>query len=304
MEHEIFVPFSATAVRNVLAEPERVARCVPGLQLESGGSAAAPHVKLRVRIGGSTVTYRGTGEWAVHGEGFAVEGEGTEARGDGAVRMTLVIVPRPVEDGSGTTLFYQGSVDGDGRIAGFTPRQRTAAARRLLDRFTAALLTELAEAETDANAGLGFELGEVPAPPAAGIGEPDDNERAIPGIPAPEGGAAEDLPAEAESAALFDAEIPPPALDPEAEAEAVEAVEAALGVEAAELGPEAGAARRTMIGRSTEEVDHAPPRGRYAPEPAPGSGLSATEVLRWTVPVAAFVLASVVLVTRALRRRR
>ena len=36
--------------------------------------------------------------------------------------------------------------------------------------------------------------------------------------------------------------------------------------------PEADLARRTMIGRSAEEVDHAPPRGRYAPDAAaPGA---------------------------------
>jgi hypothetical protein len=66
---------------------------------------------------------------------------------------------------------------------------------------------------------------------------------------------------------------------------------------------EAAHARRTMIGRSAEEVDHAPPRGRYAPVPLPEAA-SAVGSLRWVAPAAALALASAVVVTRALRRRR
>nr|WP_261993069.1 hypothetical protein [Streptomyces sp. adm13(2018)] len=58
-----------------------------------------------------------------------------------------------------------------------------------------------------------------------------------------------------------------------------------------------------MIGRSAEEVDHAPPRGRYAPVPAPQAS-SAGATLRWVAPAAALALASAVVVGRALRRRR
>ncbi|MFJ7630682.1 SRPBCC domain-containing protein [Streptomyces sp. NPDC097595] len=93
---------------------------------------------------------------------------------------------------------------------------------------------------------------------------------------------------------LFDAPIPPSSLDPVA------------GIEfTVPDGPpaEAAHARRTMIGRSAEEVDHAPPRGRYAPVPSPdSSGAGAT--LRWVAPAAALALASAVVVSRALRRRR
>jgi hypothetical protein len=58
-----------------------------------------------------------------------------------------------------------------------------------------------------------------------------------------------------------------------------------------------------MIGRSAEEVDHAPPRGRYAPVPAPES-TAATATLRWAAPAAALVVASAIVVGRVLRRRR
>jgi cytochrome c-type biogenesis protein CcmH/NrfF len=58
-----------------------------------------------------------------------------------------------------------------------------------------------------------------------------------------------------------------------------------------------------MIGRSAEEVDHAPPRGRYAPVPAPQT-VSANATLRWAAPAAALVLASAIVVNRVLRKRR
>ncbi|GGX74265.1 hypothetical protein GCM10010358_30800 [Streptomyces minutiscleroticus] len=73
--------------------------------------------------------------------------------------------------------------------------------------------------------------------------------------------------------------------------------------EDAEPPAEAAHARRTMIGRSAEEVDHAPPRGRYAPVPVPEDASSGA-VLRWAAPAAALVLASAVVVGRALRKRR
>lgn len=134
------------------------------------------------------------------------------------------------------------------------------------------------------------------------------------------GGRAAELPAEAvESAAtrllgrfvegLGDAE--PEATAPE-EPEAREAVEPVEPVEPVEVPieeplpeifAEAAHARRTMIGRSAEEVDHAPPRGRYAPVPAPQT-VAGSSTLRWAAPAAALALASAIVVTRALRRRR
>ncbi|MFD7860692.1 SRPBCC domain-containing protein [Streptomyces sp. NPDC059783] len=100
--------------------------------------------------------------------------------------------------------------------------------------------------------------------------------------------------ADEERGSVFDAPVPPSSLDPVA------------GIEfTVPDGPpaEAAHARRTMIGRSAEEVDHAPPRGRYAPVPSPdATGAGAT--LRWVAPAAALALASAVVVGRALRRRK
>ncbi|CAM5646130.1 hypothetical protein SVIOM342S_05854 [Streptomyces violaceorubidus] len=66
---------------------------------------------------------------------------------------------------------------------------------------------------------------------------------------------------------------------------------------------EAAHARRTMIGRSAEEVDHAPPRGRYAPVPAPQASAVGAP-LRWAAPAAALAVAGAIVLGRALRRRR
>ncbi|MFF5770393.1 SRPBCC domain-containing protein [Streptomyces californicus] len=93
---------------------------------------------------------------------------------------------------------------------------------------------------------------------------------------------------------VYDSPVPPPSLDPVA------------GVEFTvpdEPTAEAAHARRTMIGRSAEEVDHAPPRGRYAPVPSVDAGGTNT-TLRWVAPAAALALASAVVLGRALRRRR
>ncbi|MCX0244693.1 SRPBCC domain-containing protein [Streptomyces drozdowiczii] len=109
----------------------------------------------------------------------------------------------------------------------------------------------------------------------------------------PEGAQDDEEPSQ-DQESLFDAPVPPSSLDPVA------------GIEFTvpdEPPAEAAHARRTMIGRSAEEVDHAPPRGRYAPVPSPDSG-GAGATLRWVAPAAALALASAVVVSRALRRRR
>ncbi|MET8080454.1 SRPBCC domain-containing protein [Streptomyces sp. NPDC005303] len=114
-----------------------------------------------------------------------------------------------------------------------------------------------------------------------------------------------------------DAEPDQPTEEPE-KRETSETVEAPEAVETSDEPPaplvddftepagppaEAAHARRTMIGRSAEEVDHAPPRGRYAPVPAPQTVASGA-ALRWAAPAAAVVLASAIVVGRALRKRR
>ncbi|MER7037946.1 CoxG family protein [Streptomyces microflavus] len=318
MEHQVFVPVPVPALRHTLGDPVRVARCVPGIQQDADASASPLAGRLKFRAGGHTITYRGELKLSESGPHLSVTGEGVEARGAGAVKLALTI--DLTETDGGTTLAYSGTASGDGRLAELEEGAALAAAQRLLDRFTQQLVTETLAAQEDGGAedvsaeGLEGDVeeasGNTPGGEPVGDGPVDDG-------PTGKGASADadaaDDPAErteraeaagsdeavepaepAETASVFDSPVPPPALDPVA------------GVEFTvpdEPPAEAAHARRTMIGRSAEEVDHAPPRGRYAPVPSPDAGGAGT-TLRWVAPAAALALASAVVLGRALRRRR
>ncbi|UKY51201.1 SRPBCC domain-containing protein [Streptomyces inhibens] len=322
MEHEVYVPFPVGTVRQALTEPERVARCVPGVQLDAEAAPHRPEGRLRLRIGSSTITYRGalTVSDAAAGrpgeDGAAVvtvEAKGTESRGDGTVALTLTVRLSPTtEPGPGTTLACAGTVHSDGRLAEATDQAAESAGRRLLDRFAENLTADLqrrpvaeqtgdggAAADAEGPAGRGVFETEVPPPSLEPRGDEDAVEAADLGE---ETGAAEDL-GDVEDVA--DAED----VDAGDVTDAVHAahdahLDYAYGEDTDGDAPaEAAHARRTMIGRSAEEVDHAPPRGRYAPVPAPEPNATSM-TLRWAAPAAAVVLASAVVVGRVLRRRR
>ncbi|HEY5835523.1 CoxG family protein [Streptomyces sp.] len=284
MEHESFLPVPAPRVAAALSTPSVVAASLPGWQPDAE-TAGEPRGRLRLRVGGSTITYRGTVVVAGDGPAFTVTAEGTEVRGTGAVKVTAevelapAVVPEP-----GTTLTWRGMADVDGRLASYEDAVVEAAVRRLLDRFSA----QLAE-----------NAPEVPEPPAA------------PAPPGAEAGpvaeaAPEDEPVTGEEPDVVDDLGDPAGADLEdfelVEVE-VEVPESAAALDDLVPPAEAAHARRTMIGRSAEEVDHAPPRGRYAPVPPPDSGTAAAAV-RWAAPAAAALVASAVVVGRVLRRRR
>ncbi|GAA0469497.1 SRPBCC domain-containing protein [Streptomyces sp. NPDC046215] len=264
MEHEVFVPFPVESVRRVLADPARVVRCVPGLQQDVADAAGALVVgRLRLRIGGSTITYRGSLHLTEHEGLYELSGEGTEVRGSGTVTLALRGLLEPAPGGS--RLVCTGTVGSGGRLAEFDEKTAQSSARRLLDRFAAALTEELREdAEEEAGGGPRLEGGSV-----------------------------------------FDTEVPLPSLDPSAEDDDLDdSDDDEDETDDDEPPAEAAHARRTMIGRSAEEVDHAPPRGRYAPVPAPEAASATAAALRWAAPAAAVALASAVVVGRVLRRRR
>ncbi|MGK5730563.1 SRPBCC domain-containing protein [Streptomyces sp. URMC 124] len=269
MEHEVFVPFPVEAVRRVLADPARVARCVPGLHQDSADASGETVAgRLRLRIGGSTITYRGHLRLTEREGAYELSGTGAEVRGSGTVALTLqgVLAEAP----GGSRLTCAGTVTTGGRLAEFDEKTTEATARRLLDRFAAALVEELREdAEEEAGGGPRLEGGSV-----------------------------------------FDTAVPSPSLDPSADDDLADDLADDLDedevddVDDDEPPAEAAHARRTMIGRSAEEVDHAPPRGRYAPVPAPEAASATATALRWAAPAAAVALASAVVVGRVLRRRR
>ncbi|MEU2568849.1 SRPBCC family protein [Streptomyces althioticus] len=322
MEHEVFVPVEAQRLREVLGDPARVARAVPGLQHDAGAEPVTG--RLKVRIGGSSITYRGSVRVSARDDGgYAVEGEASESRGDGTVRLSLRLTPRPAD--TGTTLVVTGTATADGRVKDLPQDAVTSAVTRLLTRFAENLATATKEDTTppepedttppESPEQLAAGEAEGAAPPespeqlAAGDFEPGattdfettpDAEDAPPPPPERGSGAAPDE--DGESAAGTDSVPPTP--------EPLDA-EFTSGIDGRPLPgdddddslAEAAHARRTMIGRSAEEVDHAPPRGRYAPVPAPQT-VSSSAPLRWAAPAAALAVASAVVAIRALRRRR
>ncbi|MFD8913067.1 SRPBCC domain-containing protein [Streptomyces sp. NPDC059575] len=282
MEHQVFVPVPADRLREALADPVRVARAVPGLQQDATADPLTGRLKLRV--GGHSVTYRGTAGVTRHEDGgYTIKGEATESRGTGSAEFTVTVRLAEAADGTTADLTATATTTTGARTAELPADQLTSAAARLLTRFLE---------------GLAEEPREPSAPPPPETPErPERPER--PEEPGSEETAADDL-ADAHTS-VFDTEVPPSSLTPDPED-----TPTGPGTPAEPpAGPpaEAAHARRTMIGRSAEEVDHAPPRGRYAPVPAPQT-VAASSTLRWAAPAAALALASAIVVTRALRKRR
>lgn len=267
----MFVPVPAEPLRAVLCDPLRVARALPGFQRDASGDGG----RLKVRIGGHAITYRGSVRVTEAADGsFAVAGDGTEARGTGGVKFALTARVAAAEGGCVVT--FTGTASGDGRVAELPSDAVESAGHRLLNRFAANLGAAGQEPGSDPDHDHDSEPQSDAEPEAVD---------AAPEAPKPQ------PPAGPTHSSLFEAEVPPPSLD------------AGFDDEDLPSEPVAAHARRTMIGRSAEEVDHAPPRGRYAPVPAP-DGSTASTALRWAAPAAAVALASAIVVGRALRRRR
>ncbi|MEU9228405.1 SRPBCC domain-containing protein [Streptomyces massasporeus] len=281
MEHEVFVPVPAERLREVLDDPARVARAVPGLQQDAGAEPVAG--RLKIRVGSHSVTYRGAVRVSRRdGDAYAVEGEAEESRGSGSVKLSLRIALRAAEDGC--TVVYDGTASADGRIKDLPADAVESAVTRLLNRFAERLAAAATGPDDEAP------TSPPPAPSGQDAGaeaeaETETGEKA-PADPGP----TEEPPAAPERPSVFGADVPPSSLGPEDEEDEEDIAEAAH-------------ARRTMIGRSAEEVDHAPPRGRYAPVPAPQT-VTSPAPLRWAAPAAALAVASAIVAVRALRRRR
>lgn len=309
MEHEVFVPVPAERLREALADPVRFARAVPGLQQDAGAEPVSG--RLKVRVGGHTITYRGSARLSAQDDGsYVVEGDATEARGTGVVKLALTLTVDEADGGSRLT--FAGTASADGRIKELPADAVTSAVTRLLNRFA-----EHLGATAEPKRGTQPARTTDPAESAAGEGAKQDGPSAAEGTGVPD-------PAEAGPSATEGADTTEPAADadgtpgptdepstpeaphtPDALDEPapvpVEPEPAPVGF-TPDLPAEAAHARRTMIGRSAEEVDHAPPRGRYAPVPAPHTG-APHSALRWAAPAAALAVASAIVVSRVLRKR-
>ncbi|MEU9912427.1 SRPBCC domain-containing protein [Streptomyces sp. NPDC051001] len=334
MEHEVFVPVPAERLREALADPVRFARAVPGLQQDAGAEPVSG--RLKVRVGGHTITYRGSARLSARDDGsHVVEGDATEARGTGVVKLALTL--RVDEADGGSRLTFTGTASADGRIKELPADAVTSAVTRLLNRF-AEHLGSTAEPKRGTQPPRTTDPAEPPAgggakqdgpsaaepstakgtePPAAETTERDEPPAAegtdVPdpaeaGPSATEGAditepaaGADDTPVPTDEPTTPEAPHTPDALDEPAPVPVEPEPATPVGF-TPDLPAEAAHARRTMIGRSAEEVDHAPPRGRYAPVPAPHTG-APHSALRWAAPAAALAVASAIVVSRVLRKR-
>ncbi|WP_327067924.1 hypothetical protein OG500_19470 [Kitasatospora sp. NBC_01250] len=376
MEHEVVIQLPAELVQPALADPALLARCVPGLSTDASdaperrtgakrsatGGPEEINGRLRLRIGGSTITYRGVVSLIRSGGSGLLTAflEGQEARGDGEVLATVRLRVEP-DGADGALLRFSGDLTPGGRLAEIDDETLATTGQRLLDRFAAALAVELGGAHAPILTVVPDEEGDESdqAPAAADDADSgaasDEPPAATPGsgshdIPdeLPDDLFADDLsgliafsspdadePLEAGAAGSEEASEPAegePA-DPDTAAEPLDpaarlevpygyprAVEDPLGSDDLLAGP----VRRSIVGRSAEEVDHAPPRGRYAPT-LPARSARARAASRWygdqhaAAPVAAraagrlstpwmigggvALLGGAVIVARALRRR-
>ncbi|CAL9531435.1 SRPBCC domain-containing protein [Streptomyces sp. enrichment culture] len=295
MEHEVFVPVPAERLRDVLADPARVARAVPGLQQDAGAEPVAG--RLKVRIGSHSITYRGTLRLSAREDGtYDVQGDATESRGSGTVALALTL--RVADADGGSTVTLGGTATADGRVTELPAESVTSATARLLTRFAENLGTAAAEEPRPASV---FDT-EIPPPSLLATddetngGDRGDRGEAQAGGDGEDGeGGVHDVNGGEDRSGDTDTDAAPGSAAPPASGPAAPGPVAPPA--------EAAHARRTMIGRSAEEVDHAPPRGRYAPVPAPQPSVAGAP-LRWAAPAAALVVASAIVVGRALRKRR
>jgi carbon monoxide dehydrogenase subunit G len=352
MEHEVLVQLPAAAVRRVLREPGAVARCLPGFAEDASAGAAGQTSagRLKLRIGGSSITYRG--ELRLRPEpdgGVLAEVDAVQSVGEGSVTGTVRAGILPGE-GASSRVVFQLALSAKGRAADLPQDAVQAAGRRLLDRFCAALPTDphaLVVAQGVEPPVESLPVAEEKPSGEAAEGEADEGpEPATPGGPSRDDAAAG--PADAEGSAegasgrTASDEAPPDAAVPDqastdpttpaeapaeaatpdstsaqdsdqaaSDAEPADDVDAeepadddadldALAVGAvlpSELGadrddfedgldddadawPESAPPRRSLLGPSAEEVDHAPPRGRYAPA-LPARSARSRAAARW-----------------------
>jgi hypothetical protein len=293
MEHEVLVPLSPQAVRRSLRRPELLARCLPGfvpddegvpdeaVPDEAGRDAAALTGRLKLRVGNSSITYRGTlriepdagadadrdagpDAGAGPGDQLLVTIAGQQAVGSGEVSGTVRVTVLPLDGGEGddrSRILFACDISGKGRIEDLDSPAVVLTARRLLDRFCATFVVEM-DQENPEDPELFEELDGLPD-----LGDLGD----FPGL-----ADLSDLSEMADLSELSDIDTPELFL-------IEESIAANGGPGSDDSWTDDPPHRRSIVGRSAEEVDHAPPRGRYGPALPPRSARSRAAA-RWGAP--------------------
>ncbi|GAA1186805.1 SRPBCC domain-containing protein [Kitasatospora gansuensis] len=258
MEHEVVVQLPATVVQQALRDRDLLVRSVPGLSIEAEAAGDELAGRLRLRIGGSTITYKGVLSLIEGREGVLTAlAEGQESRGSGEVTATVRLSVQPGADDTSSALHFTADLTATGRLAEFDAVALGTAGRRLLDRFANDLAAEVSGAEPEAATILYLEDHTAGFP-----GDLDDDLADLIAF------------ADEPTPPTEPAELPEPTRQPGAEDPALEYLTGDLG---------SAPVRRSIVGRSAEEVDHAPPRGRYAPA-LPARSARARAATRWSGP--------------------
>ncbi|GAA2150106.1 SRPBCC domain-containing protein [Kitasatospora kazusensis] len=315
MEHEVVVPLPAAVVQQALQDPALLARCVPGLSTDSVTDDGQETTgRLRVRIGTSTITYRGLLSLIPGREGVLTAfAEGEEARGSGEATATVRISLAPTEEEGASALRFTCDLSASGRLTDFDAATLATAGRRLLDRFAAALATE-ADGGEQPPATVVYLEDHAAANFGGDLDEDLDDLIAFSDDDLPGGRADADLP---ELTGFPELSEVPGIPDSPGDLGFGLRPDPSAGDQAE------GPVRRSIVGRSAEEVDHAPPRGRYAPAlparsararaatrwggpeagPVAGGPLGDRSAMPWVIGGGVALLGGAVVLVRALRRR-
>ncbi|MFC1418437.1 CoxG family protein [Streptacidiphilus cavernicola] len=279
MEHEVLVPLPQHTVRRALRRPDVLARCLPGFTAQEPAGQEGHDLpllagRLKLRVGSNSITYRSelrlTGDAGDSGDAdpvFLIRA--VQSVGSGEVAGTLQ-VSTFTEGPVGTRIVFRGDFGGKGRIEDLPPQALVLAARRLLDRFCAAMT---ADPEVTGGLGPGVVGGADESYQPIDLGDLTDLADLT------DLGDLADLSDLSDLADLADLEVPDESGLFMIEEPAAFNAAAALN----EPWPEAPGNRRSIVGRSAEEVDHAPPSGRYGPALPPRSARSRAAA-RWGSP--------------------
>ena len=167
VQHEFVVAAPVDTVRALLTDPDRSTACVPGLTVETFAPGEYGG-RLRLRVGSTTVTYRGTATVSP-ADTVRLDLDGQEVRGSGIAKGTLTMSLSG--EGESTRVGIEADISVTGRLGSLDPAVLEDALRRLFARFgeciAAGAMTNGIETEpaTGPEGGL---VTEVPATPSPG----------------------------------------------------------------------------------------------------------------------------------------
>jgi carbon monoxide dehydrogenase subunit G len=163
LSHEFSVKVPVAAAWKVLTDLERVAPCMPGLELQEVAGDEYRGV-VKVKVGPLTARYQGVASFRERDEDLrraVVRAEGRDTRGQGTASATVTATLEPEEGGTRVRLHTDLKITG--KVAQFGRGVLADVSSRLLGEFVQAL---------EADVLRGAPIAETAATGAAAVGEP------------------------------------------------------------------------------------------------------------------------------------